>query len=96
MKRGGYRGGFRGGYRGASGSHKKPMYNAPRNYFDQDNDEETNDGSLEVNQPNTNDISFSTEREPGSYIGWKLYFPLKRKLFIKNVLAQFLISCFTF
>lgn len=31
-------------------------------------------------------IYFSTERDPGEFFGWKLYFPEKSKFYVYNIL----------
>lgn len=57
---------------------EKPLFSVPRsNLIDEDDDDDEGPEPLLVNPSSTSEITFSTDREPGSYIGWKLYFPLK-------------------
>lgn len=77
MKRGG-RGGFKPWYSKGSFQQQKekPLFSFTKNGRD---DDEAGGGSLNTDPQNSSDISFSTDREPGSYVGWKLYFPFKSK-----------------
>jgi hypothetical protein len=43
-------------------------------------------------EPAPTDMSFSTEREHGEYVGWKLYFPEKSKLLNSTVKFRFLLD----
>jgi hypothetical protein len=54
----------------------KPVFTLPANLIDED-DEDNGPGHFNANTPSNAGISFLTDREPGSFIGWKLYFPFK-------------------
>lgn len=60
---------------------KKPAFTVPNtNNNGSGSDEEAkaqNQGRSE--QLKTTDNTITTEREPGAYVGWKLYFPEKRE-----------------
>lgn len=60
-------------------SKSKPAYTIPNNSNNgNSSDDEPNQGNHQK-QTSTTDVSFTTEREPNSFVGWKLYFPDKRK-----------------
>jgi hypothetical protein len=57
---------------------EKPLFTLTSNsLIDEDDGSEDRAGTFDNLQPATTDISFTTDREPGVYVGWKLYFPTK-------------------
>jgi hypothetical protein len=56
---------------------EKPLFTLRNSNSLIDDDEDEASGSNPTPQPTTSDISFTTDREPGAYLGWKLYFPTK-------------------
>lgn len=76
MKRGNSRGKPWYGNRNFQQKKAKPSFTIPSNNAAHDSDDGLNPSQI---QSNTS-VSFSTDREPGAFVGWKLYFPDKRKL----------------
>jgi hypothetical protein len=76
------RGGFNPFFNRGNGFQKqkeKPLFTLKgSSLIDEDDGSEDRAGSFETNPlPVTTDISFTTDREPGVFVGWKLYFPTK-------------------
>jgi hypothetical protein len=94
MKRGGKSGGHNPWYGKRAGQSfqnqkDKPIFTLPPNLVDED-DEEDGPGLFNANPPPNAGVSFTTDREPGAFIGWKLYFPFKSEFSCSINFARFL------
>lgn len=71
-----WRGGGRGGFQKQKA---KPMFTIQMNNQNNPDDNEEELAAAVQSEVRTTDKTFSIDREPGEYIGWKLYFPDKSK-----------------
>lgn len=63
----------------------KPAFVVPNNTASGNSSDEENAATRPISS--AADVSFSTEREPGSFISWKLYFPDKGKIIFDKFLT---------
>lgn len=76
-------------WRGGGGKSKsKPLFSIPQG------NSSINDDNL-ARTTGVLDVSFTTDLEPGSFVGWKLYFPEKCKI-LEQTANMFLILKYVF
>lgn len=79
MRRGNFRPwGNRGGFSGFTRPKDKPLFTVDSRsrglMGDVSSDEDDNQRQM-PNEPAISDVSYTTDKEPGACVGWKLYFP---------------------